>query len=92
MRRPSGTSARIGKLHLEGRALAQGRLDPDAAAVHLDDLLGDGEPEAGAALGLGVGVVDLVELLEDAGQLICGDARAGVGDADGEVAVRALSR
>ena len=30
------------------------------------DLLGDREPEAGTALGLGVGAVHLVELLEDA--------------------------
>jgi hypothetical protein len=34
-----------GNLHLKRRALAQGRLDPDASTVHLDDLLGDGEPE-----------------------------------------------
>ena len=33
--------------------------------MHLDDLLGDGEPEARTALGLGVGAVDLMELLED---------------------------
>ena len=33
--------------------------------MHLHDLLGDGEPEAGTALGLGVGAVDLMELLED---------------------------
>ena len=46
-------------------ALQQLRLDPNAAAVHLDDLLGDGEPEARAALRLGKGAVDLVELLED---------------------------
>ena len=46
--------------------------DPDAAAMHLDDLLGDGEPEPGAALGLGVGAVDLMELLEDARLLFGG--------------------
>ena len=34
-------------------ALQQLRLDPNAAAVHLDDLLGDGEPAARAALRLG---------------------------------------
>ena len=75
------------KLHLEGRALARRRLHPDAAAVHLHDLLGDGKPEAGAALGLGVGAVDLVELLEDARLLLGRDAGPGVGHADGEVAV-----
>jgi len=39
-----------GQLHLEGRTLAQRRLNPDAAAVHPHDLLGDGQ--ARAALGL----------------------------------------
>jgi hypothetical protein len=53
-------------LHLDGRALAQGRLNPDASNVHLHDLLGDGEPKASAALGLGVRIVDLMELFEDA--------------------------
>ena len=54
-----------GKLHLKSCTFAGGRLDPDAALVHLHDLLGDGEAQARAALGLGVGAVDLVELLED---------------------------
>jgi hypothetical protein len=34
--------------------------------VHLNDLLGDGDTKTGAALGPRVGVVDLLELLEDA--------------------------
>jgi hypothetical protein len=38
--------------------------------VHLDDLSCNGEPEAGAALGLGVGTIDLMELLEDAGLVL----------------------
>ena len=54
------------KLYLEGCALAQRRINPDATTVHLDDLLGDGEPETGPAFGFGVGAVDLMELLEDA--------------------------
>ena len=33
--------------------------------MHLDDLSGDSETEARAALGLGVRAVDLMELLED---------------------------
>jgi hypothetical protein len=33
--------------------------------VHLDDLLGDGEAQPRATLGLGNRAVDLVELLED---------------------------
>jgi hypothetical protein len=61
------------ELHLEGCALANCRLNPDAAAVHLADLLGNGETETGAAFGLGVRAVDLMELLEDARLLINGD-------------------
>src|SRR5262245_63538184 len=53
-----------GELHLEGRALPKRRFDPNAAAVHLHDLLGDGESKARAALGLGKRAVNLVELIE----------------------------
>ena len=75
---------------MEGRALTQGRLDPDAATVHLHDLLGDGESEAGAALGLSKGAVDLMELLEDARPLVLGNAGPRIGHADVEVAVDGL--
>jgi hypothetical protein len=37
-------------LHLKRRSFAQRRHHPDPAAVHLDDLLGNGETEAIAAL------------------------------------------
>src|SRR5215468_5623127 len=76
-----------GELHLKRRSFARRRHHPDAAAVHLDDLLGDGEPEPRAALGLGKGTVDLVELIENSILLIKGYARAGVGHRDGEMAV-----
>jgi hypothetical protein len=79
-----------GEFHLEGRALANCRLNPDAAAVHLDDLLGNGETKPGAALGLGVGAVDLMELLEDAGLVFDVNARHRIGDADSEVTVHSL--
>src|SRR5215510_13072843 len=75
------------QLHLEGRALAERRLHPNAAAMHLHDLLGDGEAEARAALGLGKGTVDLVELLEDPSLLVRRYAGSGVCDGDGEVAI-----
>jgi len=55
--------------------------------MHLDDLLGNREPKAGAALGLGVGTGDLVELLKDARLLLLGNARPRVDHADDEVAV-----
>jgi hypothetical protein len=52
---------------------------PDAAAVYLHDLLGDGEPEARAALGLGKRAVDLVELIEDPILLLKRYAGTGIG-------------
>src|SRR5262249_23143373 len=76
-----------GQLHLEGCTLAEPGLDPDAPAVHLHDLLGDGEAEAGAAFGLGVGAVDLMKLLEDALLLVDGDARSRVSHTHGKMAV-----
>src|SRR5262245_27433248 len=79
-----------GKLHLEGRALAQRRLHPDATTMHLDNLLGDGKPETGATLRLGQGAVDLMELLEDARPLVLGNAGPRIGDADVEVTVDRL--
>ena len=37
----------------------------DAAAVHLDDALGNRQSEAGSAFSLGRGIVRLLELLEN---------------------------
>ena len=54
------------QLHLKGRALTQERLNPDAATMHIDDLLGNREPMAGVALGLGIATVDVMEVLKDA--------------------------
>jgi hypothetical protein len=42
--------------------LARLRLDPDLAAVHLDDAFGYSEAQAGAALLLGDGIVGLLKL------------------------------
>src|SRR5690242_18374424 len=74
-----------GELHLERRSFARRRHHPDAPAVHLDDLFGDGEPEPRAALGLGKRAVDLVELIKDPILLIKGYARPGVRHRDGEM-------
>src|SRR5262249_53194494 len=78
------------QLHLEGRALAERRLHPDAAAVHLDNLLGDSKTEARAALRLRKRAVDLVELLEDARLLRRRNTGTRVSDADGEVPIDGL--
>src|SRR5262245_62238608 len=75
------------EFHLKRRSFARRRHHPDAPAVHLHDLLGDGEPEAGAALGLGQRAVDLVELIEDASLLVERYAGPGVRHRDGEGAV-----
>jgi hypothetical protein len=56
--------------------------------VHLDDLLSDRQAEPAAALGLGVGVVDLVKLVEDFKLLVRRNARPRVGNRDGESVVR----
>src|SRR5215831_2799180 len=46
------------------RALARLRLDPDLAAVHLDDALRYGEAQAGAALLARNCIIGLLKLLE----------------------------
>jgi hypothetical protein len=76
---------------LKRRSITQDRLDPDAAAVHLHNLLRDREPETGSALRLGVGTIDLVELLKDACLIIWGNAGAGIGDTDVEVTFTAFA-
>ena len=58
--------------------------------MHFHDLLGDGQPEASAALGLCVRAVDLVELVKDAGLVLLGNAWPCIGHADVEAAVDRL--
>src|SRR5262245_47772822 len=72
---------------MEGRPVAERRLDPDAAAVHLHNVLGDREPQPSATLGLGKGAVDLVELLEDARLVFLRYPRTSVGNADSKVII-----
>jgi hypothetical protein len=71
-----------GESEVEGGAFAQGAGGPDVAAVLGDDGAADGEAEAGAAHGAGVGGVDLLEALEDLLELVGGDAAAVVLDFD----------
>src|SRR5437660_6117683 len=70
-----------------GRSFAHRRVHPDAAAVHFDNLLGNGEAKARTAFGLGIRVIDLMELLEDPRPLLLRDARARVHHTDREVSV-----
>src|SRR5262249_4829363 len=60
------------------RTLPRLRLDPDLAAVHLNDALGYGKPQAGAALLAGDGIVCLLKLLEQLGLIGSGDAGSSV--------------
>ena len=71
-----------GQGEVEGGAFAEGAGGPDAAAVLGDDGAADGEAEAGAAHGAGVGGVDLLEALEDGFELVFGDAAALIADLD----------
>src|SRR5262249_38058530 len=64
----------------KGRTLARLRLDPNPSAVHLNDALGDGQSQAGAALLAGDGIVSLLELLKQLGLIGSGDAGSGVTD------------
>src|SRR5262249_32984699 len=75
------------QLHLKRRTFAERRLHPNAAAMHFDNLLGDGEAKPRTAFRLGVRAVDLVELLEDARLVLLRDAGPGVGHTQGEMAI-----
>src|SRR6478736_6278263 len=75
------------KRELEHRAFADLGLDPELAAVHLDDAAGNGKSEAGATLLFCGGVVGLLEFLENLALVGLGDARASVLHRDRERAV-----
>src|SRR5882757_5495189 len=75
-----GCAAGAGKHDVESGAEAEVALGPDGARVLLDDAAADGEAEAGAAFLAGVGGLDLLEAIEDAVELVGGDAAAFVDD------------
>src|ERR1700752_607872 len=58
-------------------------VDPDAATVSFDEMLGDRKAEARAADFTGPRHVNAVETLEDAGLVHLGDTDSGVGDGEG---------
>ena len=66
----------------EPRAGADAAGDVDLAADRLDQVLDDREAQAGPAELAAPRLVDAVEPLEDAGQVVAGDADPGVGDLD----------
>src|SRR6516164_11301176 len=71
----------------KSRALARLRLDPNPSAVHLNDALRYGKPQASATLLAGDRIVGLLELLKQIGLIGDGDAGAGVADRYIECAV-----
>ena len=71
-----------GQREVEVSAVAQFAFGPDASAVGLDDVLDDGQAQAGAAGLAGAGFVNAVEALEDAVEVLGGDAGAEVLDGE----------
>src|SRR5207248_4800381 len=76
----------------ERGAFARLAFDPDAAAVQLDELLGQRQTESGALLLLRVIAPDLAELLEHGLMIFGRDADPGVADRDLEPAGIAMRR
>src|SRR6516164_6666378 len=72
--------------------MAQGRLDPDAAAVHLDNLLGDGQAKPRPALSPSARTIHLVKFLEDALLLVEWNARACVAHRNEKLTIGATRR
>src|SRR5260370_17026383 len=72
------------------RAAADFTVDPDAAAMHLDDVLGDGETESGAAEFAGARGIHAVEAFENARLVGFGDADAGIRDGKYDFAIARL--
>src|SRR5690554_3239723 len=66
----------------ETGAGAGGAFDIDPAAHRLDKIAGDGEPEAGALVVAGDGVINLPESLKDNAKITAVDADARIFDAD----------
>src|SRR4051812_45732411 len=84
---PAGTlTAPRGQREDERASVADLAVAPDPAAVHLDEALRKREPEAGALLLPGTGL-RLLKLLEDAVEILGGDARPGVGHGNPHLAV-----
>ena len=79
-----------GKREGKGRAFTQFGLDPNTSAVHLDDTLGDGESEAGAALFARDRIVGLLKLLEYLGLVVDADARPRILNRNRQRTIRCL--
>ena len=77
-RKAPGRQHLAGEFEPEQTALPRRAFDADAAAMGLDDLLGDGEAEAGSAVPVDDGLVGLGKLTEDLVEILRRDADATV--------------
>lgn len=66
------------QLHDKTRSLSGNTLQADRAIQYLDQLAGNGQPQAGAAEAPTGRAIDLLESLEDAFVLLRGDTDAGI--------------
>src|SRR5436190_45481 len=89
MIRMEAIGSRRRKDDAEGAALAQPAVQLDPSAVQLDDLLGDGQTEAGPFRPPGEEVVAAVEAVEDAFAIVGPHSGSVVLHLDGDVAARA---
>src|ERR1700736_525450 len=69
----------------ERAALPRGALHPDPAAVHLYELAGDGQAQAGALVFATHAALSLLKALEDPFRIFDRDADTGVAHADAEL-------
>ena len=81
----------MGKFTGDGGAGADGGLEADRAAEGVDGVLDDRQAKTGAAAGAAAaGGIDLIKPLENPLAMFGGDADAGVGDGQGNLAARIL--
>src|SRR4029079_3643918 len=66
----------------ERAAVVQFAFGEDGAAVGKDDVLGDGEPEAGASAIARASFVDAIEAFEETTEVLGGDARAKIANVE----------
>src|SRR5262249_38270492 len=69
---------------MEGAALVGDAVEPDAAAVGLDEAAADREADSGSAGATGHRAVDAIEAIEDALGVLGRDADAVIADAEGD--------
>src|SRR5437660_5500755 len=75
-----------GDSEMELRTLPHFALDPDAAAMRFDEMLGDGKAEAGTADFSRPCNINAVEALKDAGLVRSGNADSGVRNGESNLA------